>query len=111
MQVAKVECPQCHRVWIAMRTDSDVDCNCHLFCSSGTKPQDCVTTLVSLDHEVSWPYGHKAKSVAEGDPEISRQRYCSTHSKYIHKIPIVIPVNWPVFLSKRAPKKFRMLTT
>jgi len=116
---AKVTCPRCKRVWTVNQGEQEAECNCHLYCSQGTKPSDCSTSLVTFNHEASPPYGahlgdpdednSKINRPVEGKGVMHRQRYCSTHGKYIYKIPIIIPVEWDSFLSRRVKPHLRAL--
>jgi len=48
-------------------------------------------------------------SAETGDDELHRTYYCSTHSKYSYKTPILIEVNAEEWFSHRAPKGMRHL--
>ena len=104
-----VECPRCKRTWTIQQGTPDITCNCHLYCSDGDKPSDCSTTLVTDNVQLGWPRGLHVDAENEGDDVMHRVRYCSTHSKYIYKTPVLIPANWDEWFSKRAPRKFRLI--
>ena len=106
---AKVTCPRCKRVWTVNQGEQEAECNCHLYCSQGTKPSDCATSLVTLNHEANPSFGLHTGDYAEGDDVMHRVRYCSTHGKYIYKTQVIIPVDWKVFLSRRAKPSLRQL--
>lgn len=111
---AAVECPRCHRIWYAQQGMPEVDCNCHLYCEDGEKPEDC--TLVDhtqATHDAwqgdwSWPHGIHTDASHNGDDTQARVKYCTTHDKYVDKVPITVPIDWERWFSKRAPSKFRM---
>jgi hypothetical protein len=106
---AKVECPRCGKTLIALQGESEVDCNCHTYCEEGEKPSDCSLTASTLDHEVSWPYGADVDSTAFTNDPLHRQYYCSVHSRYGYKVPISVPVDWTLWRSVRAKKKYRLI--
>jgi len=108
MPTMKVVCPRCKRIWIAHDGDSEIDCNCHLYCSQGTKPSDCVTTPVSFSGQFGWPTGLHVNADDYSDDVLHLLRYCSTHSEYIKKVPITVPCDWTRDLNRRAPNKLRM---
>lgn len=104
-----VECPRCKRTWIIQQGTPGITCNCHLYCSQGTKPSDCSTTLVTDNVQLGWPIGIHVDAENEGDDVMHRVRYCSTHKKYIYKTPVWIEADWDEYYSKRAPRKFRQI--
>lgn len=106
---AKAVCPRCKKVWIVQQGESEVDCNCHLYCEEGSKPSDCTLSSVSLDHEVGWPYGVHVDGSTHNDDVMHIQNYCSTHSRYSYKVPITIPVDWTRWRGSRAHKRFRLI--
>lgn len=110
MPVMKVKCPRCKRILTAHDGQPYRDCNCHLYCEDGTKPNDCTVSLESFSGQLGWPrHLRTGKSLQEGgDDEMHRVRYCSVHSKYIYKVPILVSCNWERWFSKRAPKRLRM---
>ena len=112
-RVAKVECPRCHKTWAVKEGHADIDCDCHTYCQYGTKPSDC--TLVSKFNGTvpfngiwKWPSGLHNQEANEGDDTQARTYYCTTHSVYSSKVPMLIPVDWDTWYSKRAPKRHRM---
>lgn len=106
----KVECPRCHKVWQVHEGQTEVDCNCHLYCEDGDKPADCSVATQSFDGQLGWPRHLRTglSLQATGDNELDQVRYCSTHDKYIYKVPITIPCDWRQWYSRRAKPRYRM---
>lgn len=104
----RLECPRCKRILTVSEGTDSAECNCHLYCSSGDKPADCALADITLDHEVGYPYGMHTGDYQEGDDVLHRVHYCGTHGKYIYKTPIIIPVDWSSFMSKRAPTRLKL---
>lgn len=102
----RVKCPRCGRYWTARQGDSDVECNCHLYCPKGDKPSDCTITAVSGSFRYNWPKGVHLDYDDERDDEHSVSQYCSTHTYYFSKAAVIIPVDWSK-LSSRAEKRER----
>lgn len=112
-QVARVECPRCHKVWTAHQGVPEVDCNCHTYCQYGEKPADC--TLVAktsgsgaFTGDWKWPSGLHNDEDHEGDDTQARTYWCSTHSVYSSKVPLTIKVDWHKWRGKRAKNRLRM---
>lgn len=57
---------------------------------------------------VDWLTGLHNNPENEGEDIMHRTYYCSVHNKYYYKTPITIQVDWDKWLSKRAPRKFRL---
>jgi hypothetical protein len=106
---AKVTCPRCGHEWIVPQGETEIDCNCHLFCERGSKPSDCSLSAVSFDHQVGWPYGVHTGNILNDEDPVHLQNYCSTHDYYTYKTPITIHVDWDSWRSRRAPKKYRLI--
>lgn len=111
----KLHCPRCNRVLEVTQGEPDAECNCHLYCDQGSKPSDC--TLIAANNASAidywngnwgWPVGLHHNSPLGGDNIFTRQKYCTTHDRYVDKNPVLIPLNWDKFLRKRAPKRLRM---
>lgn len=47
-----VKCPRCGRTLTVPPYAPDVECDCHLYCEEGSKPQDCVTEVYPFETEV-----------------------------------------------------------
>ena len=103
-----IECPRCKKEWHIPLGHQEIDCNCHLFCPDGDEPSDCTVTTVSYSGSLGWPVGLHNDPVDEGEDVLNRTYYCSTHSKYYYKTPIILDADWQRWFSRRAPKKFRM---
>lgn len=104
----KVECPRCGRIWNVPLGQPDIVCNCHLFCSQGSKPSDCSVTKRSFSGQLGWPTGLHVDASDESDDPLHITYYCSTHDEYIYKTPVLIECDWERWFSRRAPKKLRM---
>jgi len=104
----KVKCPRCGRVWTVPQGTPDILCNCHLYCSQGTKPSDCNVTDAYWAGQLGYPTGLHVNAEDLGDDVMHRVRYCSTHDEYIYKTPVLIPCDWQKWFSRRAPKALRM---
>ena len=113
---AKVMCPRCKKTLFVQPGDSDVECDCHLYCDDGYKPSDC--NLISqtppngdtFPTELGPPNGLHTWSLNYGDDKLHRTNYCTIHKRYTYKTPILIPFNWQSWLSQRAPLRFRQVT-
>jgi len=105
-----VECPRCSKKWELPWAHPGVECTCHLFCSSGTKPQDCA---VAYPYNYTGPLGYPAglhnNAANEGDNITQRGGYCSTHNKFTSKEPIYLEVDWKRFEKERLPQHLRLL--
>lgn len=108
MSGAKVKCRRCGRIWIVPQGQPDVDCNCHLYCTQGTKPEDCSVTPVTSLGQLGWPAGLDTGKDDAEDDFWHRTYYCSTHDEYYTKVPISIDVDWSRWYGRRAPKELRM---
>lgn len=111
MRTQRVKCPRCSRVWVAYEGEAEMECNCTEYCEDGNKPSDCAITAVTFTGDLAWPLGMHAGNPS-GRPPLSdnpmlRRAYCSVHNKYIVTHPIVFPVEWTRFYSRRAPKRLR----
>ena len=102
----RVKCPRCGKLLTARQGDSSVDCNCHLYCPNGTKPNDCTITAVSGDITLNWPRGVHGGVVDESDDVHRVTHYCSVHAYYFSKSAIAVPVDWSM-LSRRAKPERR----
>jgi hypothetical protein len=105
------ECPRCHKIWRGIQWgNSGVECNCHLFCSSGTKPSDCTVQYpYNFSGKLGYPTGIHTKPYNEGDNIFQRGGYCATHLKYTNKEPIFLEVDWKRLENTRLPKKLRLM--
>ena len=74
--------------------DSDVECNCHLYCTQGEKPSDCVVTVQAFNGSYNWPRGLHGGVSESFDDETNRNYYCSTHDEYYTKQKFMTPVDW-----------------
>ncbi len=107
---AKVDCPRCGQTLTVHEGDNEAECNCHLYCEDGEKISDCsLTPITVLNNEVGWPYGLHVNGNACEDDVTHIQYYCNAHNRYGYKTPILVPVDWDKWLSKRAPAKHRMM--
>lgn len=110
MRTQRVKCPRCGRTWVAYEGEGDMTCNCHLYCIDGTKPSDCTLTTVTFTGDLAWPLGMHG-----GDPPgppltdnpMLRRAYCSVHNNFIVEPPMVFPVEWDRFYSRRQKKSLR----
>lgn len=102
----RVKCPRCGKILTAYLGDSEVECNCHLYCPLGNKPSDCAVTAVSGDYRYNWPKGVHLDYSDERDNEHSITQYCSVHSYYFSKAEVTVPVDWSK-LNQRAGKNLR----
>ena len=111
-RIAKVSCPRCGKTLTAHQGQPDVECDCHLYCSHGSKPSDCTLVAASSGNDAftghwKWPSGLHNKDSHEVDDTQARTYWCSTHSVYSTKVPMLVSVDWDKWYSKRAPSKFR----
>jgi len=85
------KCPRCGRIWEFFNVD-EVDCNCHLYCEDGSKPSDCTTVEVTAAQmgDMKWPLGIHDHPACGGEDVMHRVRWCSTHSHFIMKPPILV---------------------
>lgn len=93
----RVTCKRCGRDWWAYTGQDEVQCNCHEYCIDGEKPSDC--TLVDATSgsdpwtgQWGWPQGMHLSDNHNGADVKARIKYCTTHSNYVNKVPITIPV-------------------
>lgn len=103
-----VECPRCHKRWRIQDTGVGITCDCHLYCSSGDKPIDCSVASVNWNAQFGWPAGAHGTDAQEGDDVRHRVRYCSTHDKYIYKVPLFLEFDRDSYLKQRLPKHLTM---
>ena len=102
-----VVCPNCRREWVVPQgTDSQL-CNCHLYCEQGSKPSDCSLTPSTFNGQIGYPVGEHTVNLDSGDNILFRSGYCSVHSKFSYKQPVLIECDWESWFSRRAPKQFR----
>ncbi len=102
----RIKCPRCGKYLTARLGDSDVQCNCHLYCPEGNKPSDCSITQVSGNFRYNWPKGVHGGSNDESDNEHAITQYCSVHDYYFSKAEVVVSVDWSK-LGRRAGKRER----
>ena len=102
----RVKCPRCGRYLTAHLGESDVECNCHLYCSQGSKPSDCTVTEQAYSGSYNWPRGLHGGVSKAYDDETNRTYYCSVHSEYYSKPKFMTPVDW-LKLDARAKSKER----
>jgi hypothetical protein len=103
----KVECPRCHKILTARRGDESVECNCHRYCSEGSKPQDCTLIAVGWTGRTAWPRGMPVNPDPELEPDhYSHNYYCTLHGKYSDKRAILVEVDWSK-QDRRATSKLR----
>lgn len=110
MRTQRVKCPRCGRVWVAYEGEGDMTCNCHLYCEDGNKPSDCTITADSFSGDLGWPLGmHGGERLGPppADNPMRRISYCSVHNKFIVDPPMVFPVEWDRFYSRRQKKSLR----
>ena len=113
-EVMKIKCPRCGCLLTAYQGEPDVECTwCTRFCEDGSQPSDC--TLV--DHTsatydawrglYNWPQGmHSNRSKVQEDTA-GRVKYCTTHGKFVTKIPFLVKVPWSKYKRRRLPKHLR----
>jgi len=113
VQVMKVKCPRCGRVWTAYDGTPDVTCTCHLFCEDGSKPSDCTLVDHTAATNDAWggnwnfPQGlHLGRSKTDDDTQ-ARLKWCTTHSHFVAKVPFLIKCDWSRWYGRRAPKDLR----
>jgi hypothetical protein len=111
----KVECPQCHKIWILPQGTPDLECDCHLICEDGDKQSDCSPTGgTAVTYPYNWsgsygfPEGLNAKHSDNADQRYRATGYCTTHDNYIYTQKIVIPLDWNQWYGRRAPTRLRM---
>ena len=104
-----LECPECGHLWTIQQGQPGIRCNCHLFCTQGTKPSDCSITAYTDDLQYAWPAGMHNDPAKGGEDVAHITGYCSTHEEYIYKMPVWVEADWDEWFSRRAPKKFRLL--
>jgi hypothetical protein len=106
-----VECPRCHRIFRDVPWGlPDVECNCHLFCSGGTKQSDCTVTYpYNESFRLGYPTGLHNNAKDEGDDITQRGGYCFTHKRYTHKTPLVLEVDWKCLENTRLPVNQRLM--
>jgi len=102
----KVQCPRCGKVWTVNPQHSEIMCNCHTYCSEGTKPSDCTLVAktsgtVPFSGVWKWPSGMHNSDVNLGDDTQARTYYCTVHEIYSNKVPFLIGVDEPVGRYKR----------
>jgi len=104
-----LECPRCNRTLIAHNGEPDAECNCHLYCQDGEKPQDCsVTWPYEWSGSYKWPTGLEVGADDYSDHQHRAMGYCATHENYYYKDKVVIDLDWEQYFSRRAPKHLRM---
>ena len=97
-------CPRCKKEWVVSEDCEGVECDCHLYCSEGSKPHDCSTTAVNWNGQLGWPNGSHQGALNGGDDVRHRVRYCSTHEKYIYRTPVFLEAE-SSFFESRLPKR------
>ena len=109
MNIMKVSCPRCGATRTCFQGESETMCNCHQYCSDGSKPSDCTlvdhqnATVDAWKGNWNFPQGlHLNRD--SGDDTQARVKYCTVHSNFVDKVPFLIACNWK---SGRAAKKFR----
>jgi len=55
-----------------------------------------------------WPSGLHNEEDHEGDDTQARTYYCTTHSVYSSKMPIMVNADWNEWYGKRAKPRHRM---
>ena len=103
----RFECPRCGKIITVQQGSPDFECDCHLYCSDGERPQDCSVTEVNHTGDLGWPFGRHGEDLQEGDDVLHRVRYCSTHDKYIYKTQVIVPIDWKEYYSRRLPRHLR----
>jgi len=102
-------CHRCGKKHYLPFMSPGVECDCHLYCSEGTKPGDCTVTEYNYSGPLAWPFGSRSDPVDEGDDLIHATGYCSTHNKYVHKDIIFLEVDWEEWNQrKRIPAEYRL---
>ena len=113
VNVMKVKCPQCGRIWTAYDGDPDVICNCNQFCEEGNTPADCTlvdhtqATVDAWKGNWNFPQGiHLGRSKADDNTQ-ARVKWCTVHGHFVSKVPFLIPVEWKRYQHERLPKDLR----
>ena len=65
-------------------------------------------TVQNYSGGLGWPVGLNNDPENKGHDVINRTYYCSTHTRYYYKTPIIIEADWENWFSRRAPEKLRM---
>jgi len=104
----RVKCPRCGKLVTARSGVSDVECDCHLYCDEGEKPQDCTMTPINFEGVLNWPRGIHTNDDSVVDPDRPQHQhyYCTVHERYSEKTAILIPVDWTK-LDNRANSSYR----
>jgi hypothetical protein len=92
----QVKCLRCGKIHTARQGDSEVECDCHLYCDYGDKPQDCTMIAVNFEGALNYPRGMhtNSDSVVDADRPKHQQFKCTVHGRYSEKTSILIPVDW-----------------
>jgi len=101
----KVKCPRCGRILSVPEGTDSITCNCHEYCEDGDNPQDC--TLVAHGSGSLDPGIDTSPDDAKSNKPLRRVSYCTTHDKYVYKVPFLINCDWTGWFSKRQSSKFR----
>ena len=103
--LAPVECPRCHKLWMLPWASPGIQCDCHLFCTHGYKPDDCQMTYpVNFTGKLAWPLGEHLKPINLGDDVIHNMGYCELHHEYTTKVPVWLEVDWKTWESVKLTK-------
>jgi len=105
----KGRCPQCGKTLTATYPWPYAECDCHLYCSDGSKPIDCSVTTYNYNGQLGWPTGIDNDPANELYNPLNATGYCSIHNKYVEKTPIVLEIDWEQWFSFRAPVKYRTI--
>ena len=111
----KVKCPRCGHILTAYPGESDAECwRCSQVCEEGAEYGDC--TLIDAraasapgwKGTFNWPQGmHLGRSKAD-DKVPNRVWYCTTHGHFVDKVPVLVPVPWQKYQTRRLPKQLRI---
>lgn len=112
MPSMKVKCPRCKKILTAHTGVEAVDCNCHTYCDEGDKPSDCTLIAASAAPYAAWNGTYKWPSGMHltgdvGDDVMSRLKWCTTHERWVDKVPLLIPCDWKQWFSRRASREMR----
>lgn len=96
------KCPRCGKILTFTEGQEEADCNCHMYCSEGSKPTDCNTVPCTFSGSLKWPLGIHDNNPDEGQDVLHRVRYCNTHGKFIMKVGLLVKP----FEGERYPRKY-----
>ena len=101
----RIQCKRCGKWWTVQPSNPERVCDCHLYCSQGTKPTDCSVTVYNFTGEYAFPLGLEHGNASKREKRYNAYGYCSVHDEWTYKYPVIVEVPEDYFERRLPPSQ------